>query len=62
MGSFFKVKDPIPVEHQSDFVYAYKPNGACMRVKQRFGSNLGSTNTGIPTKNQLSIGIYGKTG
>ena len=32
IGSFFKVKDSIPVEHQSDCVYAYKPNGATKYV------------------------------
>ena len=32
IGSFFKVKDSIPVEHQSNCVYAYKPNGATKYV------------------------------
>ena len=41
IGSFFKTKDPVPIEHQSDCVYAYKPNGATKYIgetKVRFGT------------------------
>ena len=41
IGTFFKTKDPVPIEHQSDCVYAYKPNGATKYIgetKVRFGT------------------------
>ena len=41
IGSFFRLKDPVPTEHQSDCIYAFKPNGVAKYVgetKVRFGT------------------------
>ena len=28
LGSYFKLKDPVPIEHQSNCIYSFKPEGA----------------------------------
>lgn len=41
LGSYFKLKDPVPIEHQSNCIYSFKPEGTTKYVgetKVRFGT------------------------
>ena len=43
IGSFFRVKDPVPLEHQTDLVYAFKEGNVTRYVGQtnvRFGTRV----------------------
>ena len=41
LGSYFKLKDPVPIEHQSNCIYSFKPEGTTKYVGEtrvRFGT------------------------